>query len=73
MAFQCRGCYNDKDWFDTGSFKSKGPCETCHYTDICIDAPFNTDPRWKENLIHDLTQAGLPQPDWLAKYGIEYP
>jgi len=56
MAFQCRSCYKDKVAFDMAGFKSKGPCENCHYTDICIDAPFNTDPRWKLNVAEDLAR-----------------
>lgn len=73
MAFQCKGCYRDKEWFDLDVMKSKGKCETCGYEEICIDVPFNTDPFWKENLVADLEKAGLPQPDWLAKYGVDYP
>ena len=67
MAFQCEGCYADKSEFMYASL-SRGPCENCGYTDVCVDRPFNIDPNWKQNLVKDLIRANLPIPDEFAQF-----
>lgn len=59
--FICRGCAANKEAFDLGMFKSKGPCENCGYTDICIDIHHSSplsdiDPNWEQNLADDLAR-----------------
>lgn len=63
MAFMCRDCAHptlkpDFDW----AHLSKGPCENCKYVDLCIDRPFQIDPKWKENVTKTLEAAGIPVP-----------
>jgi len=63
-VFVCQGCIKDKKQFAYAAFKSKGPCENCRYTDVCVDIPsfaVDIDPKWKANLYRDLTKAGLPE------------
>lgn len=56
--FICKGCSKDKSVFDWAHL-SKGPCENCHFTDLCTDfKDTEIDPKWKENLRADLERIG---------------
>lgn len=59
--FICRGCAKNKADWDEHMFRSKGPCENCHYTDICIDDRVEIDPNWKKNLEADLAEIARRQ------------
>lgn len=68
--FVCRGCLKDKEAYEFSMSKSTGPCENCHYTDVCADIPHAfaaIDPKWKLNLYNDLTRLGLNEE--AAKWG----
>lgn len=61
MAFQCQDCYSDKGAFIISYGRSRGPCENCGFTDLCVDAPFSIDPKWRENVQATLDKAGITQ------------
>lgn len=58
--FLCKDCTHPeyKDYFEF-AFISKGPCENCGYTDICIESPHDVkiDPNWQENVELSLMRA----------------